>query len=155
MMLAFERANRHENLRTGFARRSGCRIVIHPDCEIEVDKEPVILLLGEHDISMGDVAMEDAGVQQRFMPWNALARFAAIKMRHVPLIAPISPFNTATREFDSWIVLPASRVMTRRRTRLWVGVPEFLARRLEQDLFAGGGAIRVELDDRFREALRL
>ena len=45
--------------------------------------------------------------------------------------------------------------MTRRRIRLWVGVLECLARRLEQDLFAGGGAIRVELDDRFREALRL
>lgn len=53
------------------------------------------------------------------------------------------------------MVLPTSRVITRRRIRLWVGVPEFLDLRLEQDLFAGGGAIRVELDDRFREALRL
>ena len=42
--------------------------------------------------------------------------------------------------------LPTSRVITRRRIRLWLAV---------QDLFAGGGGIRVELEDRFREALRL
>ena len=155
MMLAFECTDRHEHLRTGLARRPRCCTIIQSDCKIEVDKKPVVLLLGEHDIPMGDVTMEDAGVQQRFMPWNPLASFAALKARYSPLMAPSNPFNTATREVASWIGLPASRVMTRRRMRLWVGVTGSLDRRLEQDLLSGGGAIWAELDDRLRDRLRL
>jgi len=99
--------------------------------------------------------MEDAGVQQRFVPWNPLASFAALKMRYVPLIAPTNPFRTAMREVASWMVLPASRVITRRRIRLWVGVAGSLDRRLEQDLLLGGGVIWAKLDDRLRDRLGL
>ncbi len=99
--------------------------------------------------------MEDARVQQRFMPRNPLASFAVFKMRYVPLMAPIKPFRTATREIAVWMVFPASRVMTRRRIWLWVGVTGSLDRRLEQDLLLGGGVIWAEIDDRLRDRLRL
>jgi len=80
---------------------------------------------------MGDVTMEDAGAQQRIVPWNPLASFAVFEMRYVPWIAPTNPFRTATREVAPLILLPASRVMTRRWIRLWVDLPEFLDRKLE------------------------
>ena len=102
---------------------------------------------------MRDVTMKNAGVQQRFVPWNSLASFATLKMRYVPLIAPTNPFRTATREVASWMVLPASRVITRRRIRLWIDVAESLDRRLERDLLLGDNVIWTKLDDRLRDRL--
>jgi len=67
----------------------------------------------------------------------------------------MKPLITATREDALWMGLPRSRVMTQRWTRLWIDFFGLIDRSLEQDLFAVGGAIRVELDDRFRDPLQL
>lgn len=62
MMLALESPYSHEHLCTGLTRCPRCSVVIKPDCEIEIDQEPAVLLLSEDDISIRDIAVENASI---------------------------------------------------------------------------------------------
>lgn len=62
VLFAEKSANRHENFGTGLVRRSRCFDIACPNCKIEVDKRPVLLVVGDCDISDRGVTMEDSSV---------------------------------------------------------------------------------------------